>query len=214
MSQIQVDTITESTSNTGTTVEGVKLKDNNIEMPSSGLIKNSNNQQIGSLVKITSGTVSSGTSIDFDNCFSNDFRNYKIFTNTTGTVSLEARLRSGGSDNTSSVYGSMLHYVYIEGSTGASIDRTTNGQHWRWTYQASGGSNNVVGGEHTVYNPFESDKGTVMTGLCMAQWNNDNSLAGYMSGHYSTAASFDGISILDTAGDSWTGEVAIYGILK
>ena len=65
-----------------------------------------------------------------------------------------------------------------------------------------------------VYNPFESDKGTVFTGHSMSQWNVDASLAGYLSGHYSTAASFDGISILDTAGSNWTGEVAIYGIVK
>tara|TARA_B100001939_G_scaffold213963_1_gene184087 strand:- start:731 stop:1357 length:627 start_codon:yes stop_codon:yes gene_type:complete len=208
MSTLNVDNINEYTT------DGKVNVGHDIKLASGKKVLNSSSQQIGSLVKITSGTVSSGTSIDFDNCFSNDFRNYKIFTNTTGTVSLEARLRYGGSNNTSSVYGSMLHYVYIEGSTSASVDRTTNGQHWRWTYQASGGSNNIVGAEHTVYAPYESDKGTVMTGLCMSQWNNDNSLAGYMSGHYSTVASFDGISILDTAGDNWTGEVAIYGIVK
>ena len=208
MSTINVDNIAEYTSS------GKINATHDIKMASGKSVLNSNSQQIGALVKITSGTVTSGTAIEFDNCFSNDFRNYKIFTNSTGTESLEARLRYGGSNNTSSVYGSMLHYVYIEGSTSSSVDRTTNGQHWRWTYQASGGSNNVIGGEHTVYNPFESDKGTVMTGLCMAQWNNDSSLAGYMSGHYSTAASFDGISILDSAGSNWTGEVAIYGIVK
>ena len=208
MSTLNVDNINEYTT------DGKVNVGHDIKLASGKSVLNSNSQQIGALVKITSGTVTSGTSINFDNCFSNDFRNYKILTNSTGTESLEARLRYGGSDNTSSVYGSMLHYVYIEGSTSSSVDRTTNGQHWRWTYQASGGSNNVIGGEHTVYNPFESDKGTVMTGLCMAQWNNDSSLAGYMSGHYSTAASFDGISILDSAGSNWTGEVAIYGIVK
>ena len=208
MSTLNVDNINEYTT------DGKVNVGHDIKLASGKSVLNSNSQQIGALVKITSGTVTSGTSINFDNCFSNDFRNYKILTNSTGTESLEARLRAGGSDNTSSVYGSMLHYVYIESSTSSSVDRTTNGQHWRWTYQASGGSNNVIGGEHTVYNPFESDKGTVMTGLCMAQWNNDSSLAGYMSGHYSTAASFDGISILDSAGSNWTGEVAIYGIVK
>ena len=208
MSTLNVDNINEYTT------DGKVNVGHDIKLASGKSLLNSNSQQIGALVKITSGTVTSGTSINFDNCFSNDFRNYKILTNSTGTESLEARLRAGGSDNTSSVYGSMLHYVYIESSTSSSVDRTTNGQHWRWTYQASGGSNNVIGGEHTVYNPFESDKGTVMTGLCMAQWNNDSSLAGYMSGHYSTAASFDGISILDSAGSNWTGEVAIYGIVK
>ena len=208
MSTLNVDNINEYTT------DGKVNVGHDIKLASGKSLLNSNSQQIGALVKITSGTVTSGTAIEFDNCFSNDFRNYKIFTNSTGTESLEARLRYGGSNNTSSVYGSMLHYVYIEGSTSSSVDRTTNGQHWRWSYQSSGGSNNVIGGEHTVYNPFESDKGTVMTGLCMAQWNNDSSLAGYMSGHYSTAASFDGISILDSAGSNWTGEVAIYGIVK
>lgn len=208
MSTINVDNINEYTT------DGKVNIGHDIKLASGKSVLNSNSQQIGALVKIASNTVTNGTAINFDNCFSNDFRNYKIFTNTIGTVSLEARLRYGGSNNTSSVYGSMLHYAYIEGSTSASIDRSTNAQHWRWTYQASGGSNNIVGGEHTVYAPYESDKGTVMTGLVMSQWNNDNSLAGYMSGHYSTVASFDGISILDTGGTNWTGEVAIYGIVK
>ena len=208
MSTINVDNINEYTT------DGKVNVGHDIKLASGKSVLNSNSQQIGALVKITSGTVTSGTAIEFDNCFSNDFRNYKIFTNSTGTESLEARLRYNGSNNTSSVYGSMLHYVYIEGSTSASVDRTTNGQHWRWSYQSSGGSNNVIGAEHTVYNPFESDKGTVFTGHSMSQWNNDSSLAGYFSGHYSSAASFDGISILDTAGSNWTGEVAIYGIVK
>ena len=111
MSTLNVDNINEYTT------DGKVNVGHDIKLASGKSVLNSNSQQIGALVKITSGTVTSGTSINFDNCFSNDFRNYKILTNSTGTESLEARLRAGGSDNTSSVYGSMLHYVYIESST-------------------------------------------------------------------------------------------------
>lgn len=55
MSQIQVDTITESTSNTGTTVEGVLLKDS--QMASTYLD--------GGLVKLKSFTASGTSEIDF-----------------------------------------------------------------------------------------------------------------------------------------------------
>ena len=56
MSQIQVDTITESTSNTGTTVEGVLLKDS--EMASTYLSDG--------MVKLQSGTASNSAELVFD----------------------------------------------------------------------------------------------------------------------------------------------------
>ena len=57
MSQIQVDTITESTSNTGVTVESVLLKD--------GVVKNSDGGEVGALVLLASEEMSSTSSVDF-----------------------------------------------------------------------------------------------------------------------------------------------------
>ena len=57
MSQIQVDTITESTSNTGVTVESVLLKD--------GVVKNSDGGEVGALVLLASEEMSSTSAVEF-----------------------------------------------------------------------------------------------------------------------------------------------------
>jgi len=169
---------------------------------------------LGGLVLIETKT-NDGTNsgLSFDNCFTSTYSNYKIITETTGSESLEARLRASSSDETTAAYGSIMVYRYVEGSTSTGVDRTTDGQQWRWAYQASGGSVNKVGSTNYVYGPQEATP-TVFSGFCISNWNHGNSLSADFAGVYTNSTQYDGITILDSAGNNWTGQVSIYGIVE
>ena len=85
MSTVQVDTINESTTGSGVTVDGVLIKDNNvdgIDVSKTGLIH------------LNTTTVASGSAVStfsVESVFSASYTNYKVITNFYGTATTDQR---------------------------------------------------------------------------------------------------------------------------
>ena len=113
MSTVQVDAINESTTNAGVTVDGVLIKDGNVDGVDVSAIVS------GGLVKIDDHDFSTTTSVTRDSVFSSTYDNYKIFVNITdgsaATTQAALRLRASSTSTTSN-YGGHRNYVNTGGT--------------------------------------------------------------------------------------------------
>ena len=80
----------------------------------SGDILNASDMNAVSLWLVTTATVSAQTSLNVDNCFSDDYKNYRILGNFTCTtaINLALTLRDSGGDVT------LSNYKYAEAQLG------------------------------------------------------------------------------------------------
>lgn len=124
MSTVQVDTINESTTNAGVTVDGVLIKDGQVDgVDVSTLSVDSND-----LVLLSSSTVSNATDITFDNVFSADYDNYIIegyIQPTQTSQDITIRFRDGSGDVSTSAYS--YAYIYSLDSNNTAINNGVKG---------------------------------------------------------------------------------------
>jgi hypothetical protein len=159
----------------------------------------------GSLTKITSGSFSGASSFSVDSAFSSTYANYKmIVAGTSGGgagTSIQIRFRTGGTDNTTSNYsGGRNSTIYSSGTS--ELDCSDNDS--KFTF----GRTDSTGGwwiQFDLLNPFASQI-TAALGV-----ESDNTRGGAASGRFNGTTSFDGIKILNQAGNNIAGSYYIYG---
>jgi len=143
-SEIKVDTISENTSANGVTIDGVLIKDGQVDgVDVSTLSVDTNDVVLLTTYDLTSSDSDVAT-IDFDQVFSSDYEHYQIkfsnATNDTGTSRLWMRMRTGAAgsetDFSSSIYDyqAMFHRTIEADNTGepsASGHEGFNDDYWK-----------------------------------------------------------------------------------
>ena len=214
MSQIQVDTITESTSNTGTTVEGVLIKDNKvdgIDVSKTGL------------VHLNTTTIASGSAVSafsVESIFSATYTNYKIFSSlyTSNTTDTRCywRFMSGSSANTDTY--SRTQQISRLSSAGDSQDYGQGNYGWlgylRPQFEVDSSNGGVNFSDIIVFEPRNADgyKGIMFQNLFT---RSAASYAGWSYTGYNVLlnnnTAMDGIQFYGASGNIY-GTVKVYGI--
>lgn len=157
---------------------------------------------------VTSGSFTSSSAVNINNCFSSTYMNYKIifnFTNSdSGNRDVKARMRVSGSDATGSNY-SYGQVGYR--SDGASTYNTssTNATYFDFGRANSG---NKVSTTWEIFRPFQASPTVYWGGYS----GDDNTSAFYNNGGglHSVSTSYDGFSVFPTTGNI-SGNYYIYG---
>jgi hypothetical protein len=149
------------------------------------------------LVFITSGSMTLGSALSFDNCFSATYANYLIMLTHTAGNNLTMRLRASAADITAANYD--LQGFFITG--GAQTLQNANSQ-TSWTVtNGSGYSQPMI----NLGNPFAATN----TAFTANYQRTDSSIFQVVGGRYNATTSADGFSILGT---SATVTARVYGI--
>ena len=162
------------------------------------------------LTLISTTTMSAVSSQSFNSVFSSTYDNYLVvgaFTASNASQNLNARLRVGGSDNTTS--NSYVNQI-IDGDGGS----VTGGRFTNDLFQALGVISNVSSISNAFsgvfYNPAKAEPTTITTST-FACISSAFVRLGYASHNQSTA--YDGFSLIPQSG-TITGSVSIYGYAK
>jgi len=208
MSTVQVDAINESTTNAGVTVDGVLIKDGQVDG------KDVSSLVSGGLVLLSSNTVTSSSSTSVDNIFTSAYTNYKVIMNFrgshTGVQYLTMKLRTGGSDNSDSSYTSGVRTFRLSSDIEFE-QRIHEGTDWKLNGWLGSQTNNTVSDDLTIYGPAVARR-TQITGNFITDEVGDQQ-TGYLGGSYEADTTFDGLSII-ALGGTWTGQINIYGIAE
>jgi hypothetical protein len=205
-SEIKVDTISEKTSAAGVTIDGVLLKDGEVDGVDVSAIVS------GSLVKIDDHDFSTATSVTRDSVFSSTYNNYKIFINITDgsatTVQCAIRLRASSTSTTSNYVGHR-NYVYTGGTA-------THGNSFGTTYlylgDVSSSQTDATCSDITLFAP---NLAAPTKYLANGQgFYNTDFYSQQIYGFQSDNTQFDGIELYTFApgGATITGNVQIFGI--
>ena len=159
----------------------------------------------GALTKITSGTFTGASSFSVDSAFSSTYANYRmVVVGTSGGgagTSIQVRFRTGGSDVTTASYSGGRNSTIWSSAT-SEIDCTSNDS------KITLGRTDSSGGWWLAFdllNPFESQATSAIGGHA------DNTRGGACAGRFSGTNSFDGIKVLNQAGNNIAGSYYIYG---
>jgi hypothetical protein len=133
------------------------------------------------------------SSVSLNSVFSSTYQNYRIIINSTGTVATNGgiRLRSAGSDNSSSNYTTIGFYMAGASVTGLSATDTS------WNYSTLTTQTNTV---YEFYSPNASE----YTRGSTSQYASSYSLV------FPATTTFDGFTIFPASG-TITGTVRVYG---
>jgi hypothetical protein len=162
----------------------------------------------GDLVRITTASFSSATAASVDSVFSSTYDNYLILLNvesTSGSNAMQVRFRTGGSDNTTSNYGSNWEYAAF-GTAGATGQLgSAAGSTLAYIQDITGNpTSNVM----FVFNPFATQNTYANH---QAVQGNGYRITGGLE--FDTTTSFDGISFICAAG-TFGGTISVYGYKK
>lgn len=169
-------------------------------------------QSSGGLVLTGSATFSASSSVSVNNCFSASYDNYRIIYDTTSNSSgslLYFRLRVSGTDNSASVYSSMVYQIYTAGA-GAGVHIASSGN-TQFTLLIST-STAINTGSFDVKNPFIAEYTSL---LGQVDFNSssvgDSQLT--EAHRHNSATSFTGFTLYPNTG-TISGKVAVYGYKK
>lgn len=151
----------------------------------------------GGLVFITSDSMTLGSQLSFNNCFSATYANYLIMLTHTAGNNLTMRLRASAADITAANYD--LQSFFITG--GAQTVSGANSQ-TSWTVTNGAGYSQPI---ITLGNPFASTN----TAITANYQRTDSAIFQQGGGRYNATTSADGFSILGT---SATVTARVYGI--
>ena len=155
--------------------------------------------QSGALVFISSGTVTLGSSLSFDNCFSATYANYLIQLTHTAGNNPGVRLRASGTDITAANYDINAPYYTSSAYNGSTSNSATS-----WTVgNGTGYSRPII----NLGNPFASTN----TAISVDFGRTDASIWQVMGGRYNATTSADGFSIIGT---SITVTARVYGYVN
>jgi len=200
-SEIKVDTISEKTSASGVTIDGVLIKDGEVDGVDVSAIVSSD------LVLLSSSTVSSATDITFDNVFSADYDNYIIegyIQPATASQDITIRFRDGSGDVSTSSYA--YKYIYALDSNSTAINNGVQGgsqAQMKLIYQL--GSSRPTFFKIFLQEPFNTQ---------YTQLTSTGSVEGHLlltGGAFETTDSFTGVKFYMSSGNITSGKLAIYG---
>jgi hypothetical protein len=156
----------------------------------------------GGLVHIETVSIGSGvSSVSVNDVFSADYKNYYVVCGLkgSGAFSNNVRLRSGGTDTSTSTY--VMQFI----SGGLSVNSASSTTTTSW-----GVGNHDTQAEFVMVmnlnNPFEAVT-TSIWGLG-GRSTNQTSTTGYQTG----ATSFDGFTVIPTGGTYQGGSIRVYGL--
>jgi hypothetical protein len=205
MSEIQVNTINEYTGANGVTIDGVLVKDGQVDG------KDVSSLVSAGLVLIDNYSFSAVTTFSRDNVFSSTYKNYLFQMNmdsasVTGDTNIN--FRASSSDYTSATYDWSTIYNVSNGTTvavtKASNDTKLNGL----AYMESTGSGLI--NSYIIANPNET-KTTTLTGTAN-RFSGTDVVLGLFGGSTGVTNSFDGYTVTRISG-TMTGSVKIFGII-
>ena len=209
MSELNVDTINEQTSANGVTIDGVLIKDGEVDG------KDVSSLVSGGLVLLSSNTVTSSSSTSVDNIFTSTYTNYKVIMNIrgshTGVQYITMKLRTGGADNSSSLYTSGVR-TYRMSSDNEFEQRVHEGTDWKLNGWLGSQANNTISDDLTIYGPAVSTRRTQISGTFITD-EVTSQQTGYLGGSYEADTAFDGLSII-ALGGTWSGQINIYGVVE
>ena len=220
MSTVQVDTINESTTNAGVTVDGVLIKDNQVD----GVDVSALNTTVGNmgltLIKNQSYSSVNTSGTDLDNIFTTTYDNYLFQFNdiTYGTANefLRFRFRTGGasgSDATLSTY--TYAYVWQDFNSDASGDRGANTGNtadygWiHWWAKSGVGSSYVGWSECKFRNPNKATQ--TFQKQESVEYYNGNYRRADVEYRFPETTQFTGIRLETSGGNNFSCNVRLYG---
>ena len=164
----------------------------------------------GVLVKINTYTFSGSSGQSMNDIFSATYRNYLMlatFDSTSAQTAIRARLRVGGSDNTSNNYRSMgLGLNSAMSTTTITGDGTGTISSWEFNYLES--TANDATGHYQIFNPFATAYTTYTNAV--NRYRGSDTAIGYQGGSSTVTTSYTGLTIYPTTG-TMTGKVEVYG---
>jgi hypothetical protein len=161
----------------------------------------------GDIVRIASTTFTSSGAVNLNDIFSTTYTNYIVVLNvtaTSGTGNLQARLRVGGADNTTSNYYSVYEFIDSSGATAGSTKNSAQNL-WQFSFISS----QELSIPFTVAQPFQTQKTSVSAPAFFA----GDTYKVTSAGNFIATTSFTGMSFICSAGDI-TGEAIIYGMKR
>jgi len=214
MSTVQVDTINESTTNAGVTVDGVLIKDGQVDgVDVSTLSVDTNN-----LVKLSSATASNSTDITFDNFVDNSvYASYLLYIenhtpqNNANNLWMTFR-NSSPADFTDSYLG-----AYYERRVGAGAGTDAEGKQTNTNY------GDVWGGQtSTTANTLSATAILHMPDSGLARFHIDGSIKNSGNTYMwikrdiitNTATGAKGIKLYENSGNITSGVYTIFGVKK
>jgi hypothetical protein len=154
----------------------------------------------GGLVFITSGSMTLGSQLSFDNCFSATYANYLVKLTHTAGNNPQIRLRAGGADITASNYDYQGIQVLSSSATGQGAASQT-----AWVVGNGTGYGNP---SFNLGNPFASTN----TSLSANDYGRtDSNILQIFVGRYNATTSADGFSVIGT---SMTVTARVYGYVN
>jgi hypothetical protein len=154
---------------------------------------------------VATSTFTSQTQIVFDNIFSSQYDNYKIYGSVSGTAvtGINWQLRAGGSSLTTTTYSGVVLNAYNTVSS-TQVAAQANGD---FGLVRSSAKRNIF--EATLTNPFT----TLDTQASSTVYDSVANGSAVVCFQNTTLASYDGIRIFAAAGN-FTGSIQIYGLRK
>ena len=215
MSTIQVDTINESTSNTGTTVEGVLLKDS--QMAGTYLD--------GGMIKLATQTASNTAEIDFSTSVTGwnntTYRSFIVrgrwIKPATNTARLYQYLASGTSKRTGT-YEVGTYQARADASASGYYQQDQSGYLEVGTFQLGTGTRESMAFEMQVFPAGDSGNapsGSVITGglfRCIIKGENGATYSMQGGFQYDSTSYMDGIYLSMSTGNIDQGEFEFYGV--
>lgn len=206
-----LDIISASATNTPLIVRGtsgqsaniIEFQDNSASVLAS--VSNTGNMVGGGLDLIATQTFTTQSAINFNNCFSSKYENYKIVGNysSTTTPSFQYRFRTGGTDNSTANYQIQRHQS--SGATVNNIQSSSQTALAGWSLAA----NFPVYSLFEISKPFASDYTLLWYSFARM---NSATLVDVEQGTsaFSLTTSFDGISFYVSTG-TFSGTFRVYG---
>ena len=206
-SEIKVDTISEKTSANGVTIDGVLVKDS---VAHSGL------------VKLQSSTVSGGSEFLFDNVFTSDYRDYKIFFSdiqpaSDQTFNMIFRIGGASGSNLTGTYGRGFWLYKPFASSGSSSYGVGSDDKFTDLMRISGNSigsttNETGQGEMTIYNPLSTTSHKMFVGNLIYHRGGNSDIESCMfNGAIQSTTAVTGVKFLANSGNI-SGTIDIYGV--
>lgn len=165
------------------------------------------NTNVPGMVLVASTSLAGAGTISINNCFSTTYDSYRIVVQHTGALAafndLWFRVRSGGTDLTSSVYG--WWYMYVSAAAGPSRVGSTGVDRAYIGYTSDKYGHTVL----DISNPMLARE-TVATGLQYVQ-TGSSVQSGSVSAFVNNTSTYDGFTIGLNA-SNYTATIRVYGL--
>jgi hypothetical protein len=165
----------------------------------------------GGLVFISAGTFTTATSVSLPNdTFTSTYRNYRVMFNITaqtGSCAISMRLRTAGSDNTTSNYFAATPGFASANSASNQGEASQSVFNFGTTYAGAAVPSNYT---FDVFNP-QIAQSTAMQGIYNFFNTSGNFVSRPGSYNFDPATSFDSLTLISSVSSSITGVFRVYG---